>query len=342
MNKYLSMFSIKVGTGVAVAMFVGFMGVLAIAPTQADHTKAESCSPVYTSPIFDPYPVTWANDPGVGCNDFAVISGGVHNVSPNWSDSFSANTGDTITLRVYIHNGAATGSGQVMNNVAYNVNLDGSTGSSHTISAQLTASNAAEKDGSLTINTPAGDSLQLVSGNLQQSIGDMQPCFDFSQVFYITLQVVGPAQPTGNNSITATPGGQIGTQCLLTGSVQWTNSSDVQSVDVTVQDLTANSAVNSMTGTGGTPNSSNTTPWLTPGDTYQYSLYNTTNGQFTLLQQTNEQVPALNCGSARLLRRLRFQESITSPLPPAPKLAASVYAPVACSGPIRPMCNRLK
>ncbi len=101
--------------------------------------------------------------------------------------------------------------------------------------------------------------------------------------------------PAGKNTITAQAGNQIGAQCLRDGTVSWTNASNVSIVEVTVQDITTSSPVNSITGPAGFPNSSSDTPWLTPGDTFRYILYDTTNGQHTELARYDLNVPTLNC-----------------------------------------------
>lgn len=219
MKTIISKLNFKVGGSLAVAMFFGAVLVLGAAPSVLNHSKAESCEPVYTSPIFNPYPVTWNNYAGSDCTDFAVISGGVTTAS-SYSDNITANVGDTIRLRVYAHNGAASGSGANMENAAYNVNLDTSPGSQHYITARLTAGNAQEKDGQLTINTPDGARLELVDGSLSQTIGELQPCFEFSQQFYITVKVVGPVEQQASGQLSASLKPNV---CPATIQLSWRN-----------------------------------------------------------------------------------------------------------------------
>src|SRR3989344_6849184 len=118
MKKFFSIFNFKIGILIALLasalLAVGFLMLPNI-------TKADTCDTAYTEPIFNPYPVTWGNEAGcVGGVpiDFAVISGGAHG-SGVWAPSFDAQVGDSVTLMIYVHNGAASGSGAVMHGVKY-------------------------------------------------------------------------------------------------------------------------------------------------------------------------------------------------------------------------------
>ena len=73
---------------------------------------------------------------------------------------------DSVTLMIYVHNGAASDSGAVMHGVAYNtVETDSADGTSHTFTTTLSASNATNNgmQGSVVINTPANSSLTTVA-----------------------------------------------------------------------------------------------------------------------------------------------------------------------------------
>ena len=213
MKTLLSKLNIKVASSIGVSLFLVFAFSLALAPRTISTALADqtNCPPppgfssLPTSPLFNPYPVTVNGEAGINCEDSPTLSAGIHN-SGTWSDSsVQANVGDTVSLRVYIHNGAASNSGAVMHNVAYNVNLDTSVGTSHAVTVQLTASNAAEKDGSVTINIPDGAHLEYSGGDpLHQNLGDQQPCFQYVQQFKITLIVVGgtvtPPNPPANST----------------------------------------------------------------------------------------------------------------------------------------------
>jgi uncharacterized repeat protein (TIGR01451 family) len=290
-NKLKGIFSVKTSATLAVVLFVGLGLVLFAAPRQSTVSRADGCS-VFTSPVFNPFPVTWENNPGYGCNDFAVIAGGVHG-SGAWSDNVQANAGDTITLRVYAHNGAALNSGATMHGAQYNVNFDSSEGSSHTVSATLSASNAASKSGSINIQTPAGSRLELVSGNLHQDLGvngDIEPCFEHSASYFITLRVVAPVvtQPA-SGTISANLG-----LCLangeMSGTINW-STSNVANAEVLIKDETTG-YTNTWNGTTG----NNSVDWLTPGENYSFTLYNTSNGK-TQLDKAYLNVPQNACGT---------------------------------------------
>ncbi len=209
MNKFFTAFKIGIFISLSASVFLaGFL-------VMPNSTYADGCSTNVIQPTFNPYTVTWGNTAGCinGVNtDFAVLSGGVHG-SGVWAPSFNAQVGDSITLMVYVHNGAASGSGAVMHNVKYDtVENDSSDGASHTFTTTLTADNATNsgKQGSVTVSTPAGSTLQLTSGNLGGTIGEMQPCFEFAQIFYITFKVVGSTlAPAPTASLSATPSGPI-------------------------------------------------------------------------------------------------------------------------------------
>src|ERR1700722_846381 len=111
MKTIFSKLNLKVGITFAMSAFFVFALAGAVFPGKTNHTKAEDCSPVYSQPIFNPYPITWSDEAGFDCTDFATLAGGVHGGGV-WSDNFNANVGDTVTLRVYVHNGAATNSQQ--------------------------------------------------------------------------------------------------------------------------------------------------------------------------------------------------------------------------------------
>jgi len=190
------MFSSKVGVLAIAGAFILVSAVLFIAPRQINSTKAENCQPVYSEPVFNPYPVSWTTEAGTNCLDFPIISGNVVGAG-FWDDSFTAKAGDTIKLRIYVHNGAALNSGAIMRGVKVSSTADLGAGSSHVIRTTLSASNASSKAGSVRINTGPNDRLEVISGSLNHSIGDMEPCFPYSKVFYIELKVVSdqPEEP---------------------------------------------------------------------------------------------------------------------------------------------------
>ena len=301
MTTILSKLSFKVGTSLAVAMFFGAVLTGAIAPSVLNHSKAESCSPVYTNPIFNPYPVmrnsdgSFVNSAGSDCTDYPVLSGGVTGGN-SYYDNFSANAGDTIKLRVYVHNGAATGSDAKMQGAAYSVNLDTNPGTQHTVTAHLTASNAQEKDGSIVINTPAGASLQLVDGSLSGSVtspgeptGTQDACFEYTKQFIITIKVVGQqqAEPAGDIQV------GVNGQCPFVGTVTWTSSN---APAVGVFEKNPDTGVDQLisSNSSGTLNRNS----LESGKHYVYSLW-TVDGttQVKLLSVRGFDVPNIDCST---------------------------------------------
>jgi|GEM_PF-3563553 uncharacterized repeat protein (TIGR01451 family) len=279
MTNVLSKLQFKTGAVLAIALLSGAVLTFAATPGALNHTKAEDCEPVYTSPIFDPYPVktnsdgSYVNSAGSDCTDYPELSGGLTSGTSYYS-TVTANVGDSIQLRVYVHNGAATNSGANMTGTAYSVNLGTGSGTQHTVTAILTASNAAEKDESITINTPAGSSLQLVSGNLSGSVtspgqptGTLEPCFDYSQQFYIIVKVVGSSQPQGSGTITAQLGSQVTGQCLWNATVTW-STTNVNNVQVFVEE--DGGAEKLM---AAWPSGTNTPGWIAPGHVYTFVLH---------------------------------------------------------------------
>jgi uncharacterized repeat protein (TIGR01451 family) len=299
MTTILSKLQFKVGTSLAVAMFFGAVLIIGGAPTASNHSQAESCEPVYTNPIFNPYPVkrngdgSFVNSAGSDCTDYPVLSGGVTTGTSYW-DNFSANVGDTIQLRVYVHNGAATGSDAKMQNAAYSVSLDTNPGTQHTVTARLTASNAQEKDGSIVINTPAGASLQLVDGSLSGSVtspgeptGTQDACFEYTKQFIITIKVVGQQQAEPAGDIQASVTGQ----CPFINTVTWTSSN---ASAVGVFEKNPDSGVDQLISSS--PNGTLNRNSLQSGKHYVYSLW-TVDGttQVKLLSVRGFDVPNIDC-----------------------------------------------
>lgn len=101
-----------------------------------------------------------------------------------------------------------------------------------------------------------------------------------------------PVAVVPSGSISATSGGQIGAQCLRTGTVSW-NTQNVSDALVTVNDLDdADGAVDHsrMLSAQG-----NETPWLVPGHRYLYVLYNVSNGAQVELARYALNVNGLSC-----------------------------------------------
>ncbi len=195
MNNMLYKFGFKkVGLVLGLSLVMVFAATLAILPRETTVSRASGCD-AYDAPIFNPFPVRLNgdlnSDPNGPCEDAPVLSGGNHGGS--WAYSVNAQAGEDISMRIWAHNGAAINSGAVMHGVNITTSISSSPdGTTHTVTTNLTANNAASKSGSVTIYTPAGSSLQLIAGQKDIYLGDIQPCFDFARVFTFTLRVVAP------------------------------------------------------------------------------------------------------------------------------------------------------
>ncbi|MBL8030616.1 MAG: DUF11 domain-containing protein [Candidatus Doudnabacteria bacterium] len=250
------------------ALFAVAAAALVFVPRRGSVTRAENCT-AYDTPIFNPFPVTWENDPGVGCNDFAVLSGNVRGAG-YWAPNFSANVGDTIRMRIYVHNGAAENSGNTMYGVQVNTNIDYNTGF---ISTTLSAANASSKTGNVQINLPAGARLELVSGSPSFAIGNLEGCFQFSQDHYFELRVVGPtvSEQPRVNSFDANIGECVANSDQRNGYLSW-NTTGFENIAVYVSEGATNQLYS------GSPTGNNEhVNWLVPGHTYNFSFYNNNN-----------------------------------------------------------------
>ncbi|MBI5530867.1 MAG: DUF11 domain-containing protein [Candidatus Doudnabacteria bacterium] len=277
MNNIFSKLSIKVSGAIGVSIFLVAIAVIGLAPRQATISRADGCSPVYTSPVFNPYPVTWEDSAGYNCTDFAVLSGNVQGAG-FWTDNFQAQPGDSISMRIYVHNGAGSNSGAVMYGVNVNTNIDTTTGTSHVITTTLSASNAASKSGSVTINTPAGSHLELVSGDTSFAVGDMQPCFEYSKAFRFTLKVVADTVVTPPPAETVS--GQISSSlgiCKANGlydaNVSWNTNASQALVTVSDPNLNSGNYYDNDKVYSYSKTSNETASWLAPNTAYRFTLW---------------------------------------------------------------------
>lgn len=423
------------------AVIVIVSAVLAVAPKSLNIARSENCSNAPTVATLNFFPVTWNSVAGYGCTDFAPIAVRNINASSAYAQSDSAQAGDELYVRIYVHNGAQQGldpNQTTARNVRGNISVSG-----NTISTNFYSDNTNSVSGSVSVNVPSGATLQVVpgsgeffdyqantiSGNSNLSVdggnfamGDMQACFEFSKFFRFKVKVVGSGSsavqnpsgeihgsvggrvdgqclfngtvgwstqnvsdalvtvsdpharsdryydndiifsketsssgasapwiapnsgnrftlwavvpagtsgssqhsfivsgsnretfnvielyetwltagnldcgsaPTGNNTLTASVGGQIAGKCYFTGTADWTNSSDVTEAEITVQDVTASGAVAVL---AKNTNGHAETPWLAPQHIYKYVMYNTSNGQRVKLAETSVTAPSLTCG----------------------------------------------
>lgn len=277
MNNILSKFSWKIGMSTAVVALLAVTAVLGLAPRKVSHTKAEGCSILYSQPVFNPYPVTWADTAGYDCTDFALLSGNVQGAG-FWADSFTAQPGDLVSMRIYVHNGAASNSGAVMHGVNVATNFDQSSGTSHVVTTTLSASNAASKSGSVTINTPSGTHLELVSGDSNFYIGDMEPCFEYARIYRFTLKVVADTvtPPVIQPEVT----GQISTSLgickandLYNANVSWNTNATQPLVTVSDPDLNSDNYYDNDKIFSYSNQSNETVDWLSANKSYRFSLW---------------------------------------------------------------------
>ncbi|MCL5009061.1 MAG: hypothetical protein M1400_01835, partial [Patescibacteria group bacterium] len=308
----------KVGYTTAAVLFVVTAAVFALAPRANDPRLSAQgevvCDNAPSVPTLNPFPTSFnaGQDP---CHDFPSLLA-VYNGQR--TQQVSASDGQTFDVWSYVHNGTAEGNGYAQNiNAVITVNDNAEP--NHVIGTTVTSSNAGSITGAINITTASDEKLQIVPGsqhfedwfgNYDSSAGsislssqngeptvvahlnDLNGCFKYSKFIVFTVRVVKTA-PTGQNTLTASAGGQIGSQCLRTGTVDWTNSSDVTDAEITVQDITDNTATQIL---ARDINGHADTPWLTPNHTYLYIMYNTTNGQHTELARKQLLVPDLSCG----------------------------------------------
>ena len=229
MKKYLTVFNLKVTSSVFLLSAIVVVG--AVAPRAVDNSKALDCANVEQIPLvatFNPFQVgqnsdgSYSTQDGSNCLNQPTLS-----VKPRGSSlyypSANANAGDNLTVSAYIHNGARQDLTPTNADEAYNITatftVDTNPGTSHTISVALNGSRGdgsamPTKTGYITINTPAGASLQVVSGSgviedhlsntigsapvsggsFTVSLGDQMACFEFARFVNFTVQVVGGQQ----------------------------------------------------------------------------------------------------------------------------------------------------
>jgi hypothetical protein len=207
--------SITLKTGLVLAMVAAI--ALAVIPQVKDTAigaDAESCEVVTTTPALNAFPVT-TSFPRQACHDRPFLWAGLNG---NYSYTHTAQVGDEIEIRSYVHNSAPDG-GPAAYNVRVNFNVDTQQGTSHTVSANATSDNAGGKSGSVTINTPENARLEVVSGSGQildysgnpdgsgtgsvqlgangatAHFGSMLACFKYSKFIVFKVKVVGAPIP---------------------------------------------------------------------------------------------------------------------------------------------------
>ncbi len=171
------------------------------------------CTPTYTQPTFNAYPVSYNHPVGQDCHEFPLVQGrSASTPFPRNEGEFAAGVtaglNQEVLVQSWIHNSATPGSGKLFN-VKYKSTIDTGTGANHSVSVQLSADNATSRGSSFAIHTPANARLEVVpgsgtiydyQGNVIESgldignntieIGDMKACWDFAHFVSFKVRVV--------------------------------------------------------------------------------------------------------------------------------------------------------
>ncbi|MFA5991583.1 MAG: hypothetical protein WC794_05070, partial [Candidatus Doudnabacteria bacterium] len=279
---------------------------LIIAPQKTNVAKSENCSNAPAIATLNFFPVTWDSVAGYGCTDFAPIA--VRNLNNNtYGQSDSAQAGDELYVRIYVHNGAQQGlDPQATTALGVNgiVNISGSSISTTFSGSRGTGGSTNVVSGSVNVNIPAGAKLETVPGSGQFfdyqanqisgndhmvndstsfDMGEMQACFEFSKFYRFKVKVIGgdvtpPPVQTPSGNITASAPVKLTGQCLFQNTVTW-STQNVTSARVDVTDLKDN--VTNVIGYNLNDTTSDTA-WMQPNRTYRFTLYNTANGDSKL------------------------------------------------------------
>lgn len=308
MQRLQSFISFKVSVLTFVGVFMVVGSVLALAPRQINQTKAENCYNAPEVATLNPFPVSWDSTTGSDCTDAPFVA--IRNANGgSYAQSATAQVGEELRIRVYVHNGAQQGLDTSLT-TALGVN-GGMYISGNNISLTATASRGDGNggytatnslNGSVSANVPSGASLEMISGSEefydyqanriysgsasfygQSGVFDMQnmeACFEFSKFFVFRVKVVGevvnpnpPANP-GTGWLTASLAGTVPNQCLYKARVQW-DTENISQVLVTV----SNPSLNSDNYFGNdlvfsySPNSDEIVEWISPGDGYRFTLW---------------------------------------------------------------------
>lgn len=209
----------------AIAIVVAVVASAAFfTPTYGNVAKSETCANPPSVPTLNNFPVTFTN-PGELCKDFPAISarvvsnGHYANSQAELDAGITAQSGDEIYVRVYVHNGAANNLDQsqtVARNVQVTTNVDTAVSSTHTLSVTMKGTNTNTVSKTFTIRTNSNERLEVISGsgevfdyqanllnsglnigNNTYTVGDMNACFEYSKFLRFKLRVV-PTVTTTN------------------------------------------------------------------------------------------------------------------------------------------------
>ncbi len=306
------LFSKKAGMVAVFSISAVFALVLVMAPRAKNLTEAFwDCNSAPTEATFNPYQPTEGSTAGTGCHDFPVIA--IRNVNGQqgaFSNNISANTGDQLYVRVWVHNGASDTLDRaqtIAHNVSGQISVSG--GSISTSFSGNTASGSAmggNNSGQVSVNLPSGAHLEVVDGsgeiygggsvNTNSSgasfyIGDQDACFGFARQIYIKVKVVGAAlNPTGQITQAGTTNFNQAA-CLYNGSVSWT-SQNAENVQLRFTDNGGSEQLFHADPTGIDSNIN----WIAPGHTYQFILYSGN----TVLDRKSFTAQAQNCGGTNV------------------------------------------
>jgi len=326
-KKYISLNYFKVGSAVAVVLTLSVIGV--VAPrNKISTTFALDCANQETIPsiaTFNPFQVgqngdgSYSTQDGSNCLDEPTLS-----VKPQGSSlyypSANANAGDNLTVSAYIHNGARqdVGTQDEAFNITATFTVDTNPGSSHNIHVVLNGQDIngnqmAPKTGDISINTPDGATLQVVSGsgviedhlsnqiggasvggsNFTVNLGSQMACFDYARFVNFTVTVVG-GQTQSQASGQIVQASLSGT-CPATIHLQWTNN-NTGGVAIFDQD---GQVIPGSAGFNGSTDVAN----IQAGKTYTYDLWdvNWVNGQpqqVSKLDSATVNVPSNTCQQA--------------------------------------------
>jgi hypothetical protein len=309
MQRFKSLITLKVSVLTFVGLFLLVGTVLALAPRQITTTKAENCYNAPEVATLNPFPVSWNGVTGSDCTDAPVIA--IRNANGgSYAQSASAQVGDELRVRIYIHNGAQQG---LDTNLTTALGVNGGMYiNGNNISMTATASRGDGNggyiptnsvNGSVNVDLPSGATLEMIPGSEefydyqanriysgsagfygQSGVFDMQnmeACFEFSKFFVFRVKVVGetgggtnpPANPS-SGWLTANLAGTVPNQCLYKARVQW-DTENMSQVLVTV----SNPEQNSDNYYGNdvvfsySPNSDETVNWINPNDGYRFTLW---------------------------------------------------------------------
>ncbi len=162
----------RIGLKGSLLIAAAILAILAIVPNINSIADAEDgivCTPTFTTPQFNAYPVSYNHPTGEPCHEFPAIQGRTSSGSfprsqSEWAAGTTASANQEVLLQSWIHNSAAPGNGKIFN-AKYSVTVDTSVGSSHVVTVRFTGDNVSPFTSSYVIHTAANESLEFVEGS---------------------------------------------------------------------------------------------------------------------------------------------------------------------------------